>query len=130
MHVSMVLPPPTAISPSQSLLRAYSPASSMERSVGSTSTPSKTSAFTPCSLEERAHASGAGRARQPWRSVTISALRRPRRRASKPISSMAPSPNLIGDISITNTVSVGSVTPFMRASSGWRCVGCPAGPRL
>src|SRR5215470_2965929 len=29
---------------------------------------------------------------------------------------MAPSPNLIGEASITNTVSVGSVTPFMAPS--------------
>ena len=48
-----------------------------------------------------------------WRSVTISTRLSPSRRASNAISSMAPSPNLIGDVSITNTVSVGSVTPFM-----------------
>src|SRR5262245_53457251 len=35
---------------------------------------------------------------------------------------MAPSPNLIGEASITNTVSVGKVTPFM-ASSLWSDAG-------
>src|SRR5260370_15277447 len=42
----------------------------------------------------------------------------PRRVASKPISSMAPSPNLIGEFSITKTVSVGRVTPFIRPPVG------------
>ena len=129
MHVSMVLPPPTAISPSKSLLRAYSPASSIDRSVGSTSTPSQTSAFTPCSSRSARTRSGRPSS-EMWRSVKISALRMPRRLASKPISSMAPSPNLIGEFSITNTVSVGRVTPFMRASSGWRSWASPARPRL
>src|SRR5439155_2553022 len=47
------------------------------------------------------------------RSVTIRTRLSPSRRASYAISSVAPSPNLIGDASITNTVSVGRVTPFM-----------------
>src|SRR6266478_8384898 len=47
------------------------------------------------------------------RSVTISTRLSPSRRASYAISSMAPSPNLIGEASITNTVSVGRVTPFI-----------------
>ena len=83
----------------------------------------------PAPRGARARARG-GPSSEMWRSVKISALRMPRRLASKPISSMAPSPNLIGEFSITNTVSVGRVTPFMKASSGWRCVACPARPRL
>ena len=117
LQVSMVLPPPTAIRPSNSLLRAYSPASSIERSVGSTSTPSHTSAFTPCSSRRARTRSGIPSS-ATWRSVKMRAFRIPRRLASKPISSMAPSPNLIGEFSITKTVSVGRVTPFIRASSG------------
>jgi len=50
------------------------------------------------------------------RSVTISTRLSPSRRASYAISSVAPSPNLIGEASITNTVSVGRVTPFMASS--------------
>src|SRR5215470_9714766 len=45
----MALPPPTATKPSTSFVRAYSAASSMERSVGSTAAPSNTSALMPCS---------------------------------------------------------------------------------
>src|SRR4029453_17725833 len=82
------------------------------RSVGSMATPRKTSALTPCSSSSARTRSGSPSAASPG-SVTIRTLRRPRRRASKPISSVAPRPNLIGDISMTKTVSVGSVTPFM-----------------
>src|SRR6266852_5370204 len=61
------------------------------------------------------------------RSVTISTRLSPSRRASYAISSVAPSPNLIGDASITNTVSVGRVTPFM-ASSLYSCASVGSSP--
>ena len=123
MHVSMALPPPTAIEPVD-LLAARVLGGLLHRAIGGLDLDAVPDVgLDALLLEERAHALGEARARRGRRSVTISALRMPEAAASKPISSVAPRPNLIGDISITNTVSVGSVTPFMRASSGWRCVG-------
>src|SRR2546427_6834430 len=77
------------------------------------------SALTPSSSRSARIRSGSPSSPM-WRSVTISTRLSPSRLASYAISSMAPSPNLIGDASITNTVSVGNVTPFIGPSPSWR----------
>jgi hypothetical protein len=57
LHVSMVLPPPTAISPSQSLLRAY--ARLLHGAVGGLHLHAVPDVgLTPCSSRSRAHALG------------------------------------------------------------------------